>query len=60
MLGALHGEFSRRFQDLRTMESEMHFISSPFTCNVDDATSDVHLGLIDLQSDAVLARHFKS
>ena len=60
MLGALHGEFSRRFEDLRTMESEMHLISSPFTCNVDDAPSDVQLELIDLQSDAVLAEHFKS
>ena len=28
MLEALHGEFSRRFQDFKTMESEMHLISS--------------------------------
>ena len=42
------------------MENEMHLISSPFTCNVDDAPSDVQLELIDLQSDAVLAEHLKS
>ncbi|XP_071398745.1 general transcription factor II-I repeat domain-containing protein 2A-like, partial [Centroberyx affinis] len=60
MLGALHGEFSRRFEDLRIIEDEMHMISSPFTCSVDNAPSDVQLELIDLQSDAVLAEHFKS
>ncbi|XP_070406856.1 general transcription factor II-I repeat domain-containing protein 2-like [Nothobranchius furzeri] len=60
MLGALHGEFSRRFEDLRTIEDEMHMISSPFTCSVDNAPSDVQLELIDLQSDAVLAEHLKS
>ncbi|XP_042337051.1 general transcription factor II-I repeat domain-containing protein 2B-like, partial [Plectropomus leopardus] len=60
MLGALHGEFSRRFEDLRTMEDEMHMISSPFTCSVDDAPSDVQLELIDLQSDVGPAEHFKS
>ncbi|KAK2828937.1 hypothetical protein Q5P01_019971 [Channa striata] len=60
MLGALHGEFSRRFEDLRTIEDEMHMISSPFSCSVDNAPSDVQLELIDLQSDAVLAEHFKS
>ncbi|XP_075322580.1 general transcription factor II-I repeat domain-containing protein 2B-like [Odontesthes bonariensis] len=60
MLGALHCEFLRRFEDLRTIEDEMHMISSPFTCSVDNAPSDVQLELIDLQSDAVLAEHFKS
>ena len=35
-------------------------ISSPFTCSVDNSPSDVQLELIDLQSDAVLAEHFKS
>lgn len=59
-LGALHGEFSRRFEDLRMIEDEMHMISSPFTCSVGNAPSDVQLELIDLQSDAVLAEHFKS
>ncbi|XP_061127419.1 general transcription factor II-I repeat domain-containing protein 2B-like [Syngnathus typhle] len=60
MLGALHGEFSRRFEDLRTIEDEMCMISSPFTCSVAHAPSDVQLELIDLQSDAVLAEQFKS
>lgn len=60
MLGALHGEFSGRFEDVRTIEDEMRMISSPFTCSVDNAPSDVQLELIDLQSDAVLAEDFKS
>ncbi|XP_063820002.1 general transcription factor II-I repeat domain-containing protein 2A-like [Pseudophryne corroboree] len=47
MLEALHGEFSRRFQDFKTLESEMHMVSSP-------------LELIDLQSDTLLAEHFRS
>lgn len=60
MLRALHGEFSRRFEDFRTTEDEMHMITSPFTCSVDNAPSDVQLELTDLQSDAALAEHFKS
>ncbi|XP_028275741.1 general transcription factor II-I repeat domain-containing protein 2B-like [Parambassis ranga] len=60
MLGALHGEFSRRFEDLRTIEDEIHMISSPFTYSVDNAPTDVQLELIDLQSDAVLAEHWIS
>lgn len=35
----------------------MHMISSLFTCN---APSDVQLELIDLQSDTLLADHFRS
>ncbi|CAN2391864.1 general transcription factor II-I repeat domain-containing protein, partial [Pristimantis euphronides] len=60
MLGALHEEFSRRFEDFKAVESEMHMISSPFTCPVENALSDVQLELIDLQSDNLLAEHFKS
>ena len=60
MLGALHGEFVRRFEDFQTVDSEMHMISSPFTCSVDNAPSDVQLELIDLQSDTLLSERFKS
>ena len=56
----LHGEFSRRFEDFKTVEGEMHMISSPFICSVDNAPIDVQLELIDLQSDKLLAEHFKS
>lgn len=59
MLGVF-SEFSRRFEDFKNIEDEMHQISSPFACNVDNAHIDVQLGLIDLQSDTVLAEHFKS
>jgi len=60
MLEALHGEFSRRFKDFKTVENEMNMIFSPFTCHVDDAPSDVQLELIDLQSDTLLSEHFRS
>ena len=60
MLGSLHSEFSRRFKDFKKIENEIHLISSPFACNVDNAPIDVQLELIDLQSDAVLAEYFKS
>ncbi len=60
MLEALLGEFSRRFQDFKTVESEIHMVSSPFTCCVDNASSDVQMELIDLQSDTLLVEHFRS
>ena len=60
MLGVLHDEFSRRFQDFKKVEDEMQLVSSPFTCSVDSAPTDVQLELIDLQSDSLLKEHFKS
>ena len=59
MLGVLHDEFSRRFQDFKKVEDEMQLVSSPFTCSVDSAPTDVQLELIDLQSDSLLKEHFK-
>ena len=56
----MHNEFSRRFEDFKNIEDEMHLIFSPFACNVDNAPIDLHLELIDLQSDAVLTEQFKS
>ena len=38
----------------------MQLVSSPFTCSVDSAPTDVQLELIDLQSDSLLKEHFKS
>ena len=46
--------------DFKTAESEMHMVSSPFYCSVDNAPSDVQMELIDLQSDTLLADHFRS
>lgn len=60
MLDTLHAELLRRFQDFKTLESEMHMVSSPFNCSVDNAPSDVQMELIDLQSDTLLAEHFRS
>uniref|UniRef100_A0A8P4KHA8 General transcription factor II-I repeat domain-containing protein 2A n=1 Tax=Dicentrarchus labrax TaxID=13489 RepID=A0A8P4KHA8_DICLA len=60
MLEGLHGEFSRRFQDFKRVESEMHMVSSPFMCSVDNAPSDAQMELTDLQSDTLLAERFRS
>ena len=46
MLGVLHDEFSRRFQDFKKVEDEMQLVSSPFTCSVDSAPTDVQLELM--------------
>ncbi|GCC31933.1 hypothetical protein chiPu_0010393 [Chiloscyllium punctatum] len=48
MLEALHGEFSWQSKDFKMVENEMHMIFSPFTCNVENAPSDVQFELIDL------------
>ena len=60
MLGDLHSQFSRQFEDFKNIEDEMHLVSTPFACNVDNANLGVQLELINLQSDTVLAEHFKS
>ena len=38
----------------------MLLVSSPFTFNVDNAPTDLQLELIDLQSDAVIGKLFKT
>ncbi|CAB4056423.1 unnamed protein product [Lepeophtheirus salmonis] len=36
-------------------QSEMHMVSSPFNCSVDNAPSDVQIELVDLQSGLLQA-----
>lgn len=60
MLEVLHGEFSRQFEDLKAVETEMLTISFSPTCQVDNVASVAQLELIDLQPDALLAERFKS
>uniref|UniRef100_A0A8C3S936 HAT C-terminal dimerisation domain-containing protein n=1 Tax=Chelydra serpentina TaxID=8475 RepID=A0A8C3S936_CHESE len=43
LLLALHAEFSHHFEDFRMIENDMASISSPFTCDVDNAPSDLQL-----------------
>ncbi|XP_063802305.1 general transcription factor II-I repeat domain-containing protein 2B-like [Pseudophryne corroboree] len=56
----LHGEFSWRFNDFKTIEKDLSLVSSPFTFDVDNAPCDLQLELIDLQCDALLKEQFKS
>ena len=60
MLLALHGEFSRRFEDFAMLRNETSVVFFSFSCCVDDTPSGIQLELIDLQSDALLPDHFKS
>ena len=59
-LEARHAEFSRLFQDFKTLESEMHMVSRLFNCSLDEVPSEVQMELIDLQSDKRLAEHFRT
>lgn len=45
---ALHDGFAKQFEDFKTVKSEMHMTQYPFTCSVDNASSDVELELTDL------------
>lgn len=60
MLEGLHGEFSRRFQDFKRVENEIHMICFLFTSDMDNAPGDAQLELIDLQADTLWAEHFRS
>ncbi|XP_067950265.1 general transcription factor II-I repeat domain-containing protein 2A-like [Watersipora subatra] len=59
MVGDLYSEFLRRFEDFKIIEDEIHLISFPFACDVDNVPTDILLELIDLQSDTALGEDFK-
>lgn len=58
MLCPLHGEYSRKFEDFRTIENEMDLISAKIM--QDNAPSYVQLELIDMLFDAILVEQFNS
>ena len=60
MLEVQYAEFSRLFQDVRTLEGEMFMIFSPLNCSMDDAPSEYQMELIDLQSSHTFGKNFKS
>ena len=59
LLRALNGEFSCRFEDFKVLENDM-LVSSTFTFNVNNASTDLQLELFDLQSEAVIGELFKT
>ncbi len=57
LLQDVRGEFSRKIGDFKAVKSEMLLVSCP---GMDNAPSDVQMELIDLQSNALLAEHFRA
>ena len=59
-LMALKEEFIRRFADFKAIEGQFDFLSSPFACDIETATEELQMELIDLQADNSLKRMFES
>ena len=59
-LMALKEGFIRRFADFKAIEGEFDFLSSPCACDIETATEELQMELIDLQTDNSLKRMFES
>ena len=59
-LDTLAVEFDRRFQDFKNLESQFNILSSPFTTEVDSASENLLLELLDLQVSNELKEKVKS
>ena len=57
-LKSLNEEITRRFQDFQKIEPKFNLLSYPFTADIDTASEDLQLELIDLQSDYTLKEMF--
>ena len=57
---ALHQEFVRRFADFKAMEEQFDLLSSPFACDIETASEELQMELIDLQTDDSLKKMFKT
>ena len=53
-------EFDRRFQDFKNLEPQFNILSSPFTTEVDLASENLQLELLDLQASNDLEEKLKS
>ena len=56
---ALNEEFIR-FADFKASEGQFDLLSSPFACDIETATEELQMELIDLQADNSLKRMFES
>lgn len=59
-LMALKEEFIRRFADFKAIEGQFDLLSSPFACDIETATEELQVELIDLQADNSLKRLFEN
>ena len=57
---ALHQEFVRRFADFKAMEGQFDLLSSPFACDIETASEELQMELIDLQTDNSLKKMFET
>ena len=57
-LKSFNEEITRRFQDFQKIEPKFNLLSYPFTADIDTATEDLQLELIDLQSDYTFKEMF--
>ncbi|XP_076056619.1 general transcription factor II-I repeat domain-containing protein 2-like [Oratosquilla oratoria] len=59
-LMALKEEFNRRFAGFKAIEGHFDLLSSPFACDIETASEELQMELIDLQADNSLRRMFES
>ena len=59
-LMALKEEFIRRFADFKASVGQFDLLSSPFSSDIETATEELQMELIDLQADNSLKRIFES
>eukprot|EP00106_Octopus_bimaculoides_P017034 XP_014784476.1 PREDICTED: general transcription factor II-I repeat domain-containing protein 2A-like [Octopus bimaculoides] len=57
---SLEDEVTRRFQNFKKFELNLHLLSYPFAADIDTAPEEVELELIDMQSDHTLKEMFNS
>ena len=59
-LMTLKEEFIRRFADFRVIEGQFDLLSPPFACDIETASEELQMELIDLQAENSLKRTFES
>ena len=59
-VSALKAEFAKRFADFKSMKDQFNLLKSPFLFDIEEATTDLQLKLIDLHADHTLKEDFKN
>ena len=59
-VSALKAEFARRFADFKYMKDQFNLLKCPFLFDIEKASTDLQLELIDLQADHTLKEGFKN
>ena len=59
-VSALKAEFSRQFADFKSMKDQFNLLKCPFSFDIEEASTDLQLELIDLQADHTLKEGFKN